>query len=345
MRSINNSIKKIVILAILPLLISGCEEVLMEPSPENSYTKNFELLWETVDRKYSYFEEKNIDWDSVYQYYLPRVKQAKNTIEFFELMDEMMFELRDGHVNIRAGFDVSRNWKWYLDYPQNFDYSLIERNYLKNDYQITGPFKNRLIDGVGYVYYESFEDKVSDATMQYIITKYQQAKGLIIDVRNNGGGTLSNAYNILNHLTDKKRLVHYYHYKTGPGHDEFGDPVPKYIEPEGKEEYNKKIVVITNRSCYSATTFFVQMMKILPNVTVIGDITGGGGGLPINNELPNGWTYRFSSTQTTTTEGYQEDDGVKHIEFGVKPHIEVDITGSDIERGRDTILEYALNTF
>ena len=69
------------------------------------------------------------------------------------------------------------------------------------------------------------------------------------------------------------------------------------------------------------------MMSFLPNVTLIGDQTGGGGGLPINNELPNGWRYRFSSTRTIDADGH-------NIEFGVKPDITVALDSADLANGK-----------
>ena len=43
---------------------------------------------------------------------------------------------------------------------------------------------------------------------------------------------------------------------------------------------DKPIVVLVNRHSYSATNFFSAYMSTLPNVTLIGDQSGGGGGVP-----------------------------------------------------------------
>ena len=75
-------------------------------------------------------------------------------------------------------------------------------------------------------------------------------------------------------------------------------------------------------------------MKSLPNVTVVGDVTGGGCGLPFNSELPNGWSVRFSAAPITGPDG-------KLTEFGVEPDVKVDMAQNDISNGHDTILDYA----
>lgn len=334
--------------AMIFLLCASCEELFIDGKAEGDAVKNFDEMWKTVDENYSFFTSKNIDWDSAYQANRPKVSDGMPSDSLFRIMSDMLYTLRDGHVNLYAGFDISRNWEWYLDYPQNFDFSIIERNYLGDSYQISGPFYNTLIDSIGYIYYESFERDFSESVWDYLIRQYSSrvenerdtvlVKGLIIDVRNNGGGSLTNARTMVSRFVEEKTLVHYWQYKDGPGHDDFTDRIPKYIEPGGDFQYRGPVIILTNRSCFSATNFFVQMMKeVMPRnrLRVVGDDTGGGGGLPINRELPNGWIYRFSSTVTTTAAG-------QNIEFGIEPDVKVDMTPEDMDEGRDTILEAAL---
>jgi C-terminal processing protease CtpA/Prc len=75
-------------------------------------------------------------------------------------------------------------------------------------------------------------------------------------------------------------------------------------------------------------------MKYAPNVTVMGDQTGGGSGLPFTSELPNGWSIRFSASPMINAEK-------DHIEFGVEPDIYVNMQQSDKDKNQDTIVETA----
>jgi C-terminal processing protease CtpA/Prc len=70
-------------------------------------------------------------------------------------------------------------------------------------------------------------------------------------------------------------------------------------------------------------------------VTLVGDRTGGGGGIPISADLPNGWQYRFSATYQTLPDGF-------NIEHGIAPDIEVQTTVQDELNGRDAIIEKAI---
>ena len=92
--------------------------------------------------------------------------------------------------------------------------------------------------------------------------------------------------------------------------------------------------MLTNRSSYSATNDFVKIMHILPKVTIVGDHTGGGSGLPYSSELPNGWSVRFSACPSF-------DVNMQHTEFGIEPDIRVEMTDEDRARGMDTIIETA----
>ena len=94
-------------------------------------------------------------------------------------------------------------------------------------------------------------------------------------------------------------LVGYIRHKTGKGHRDFSPLQAQYLTPSNGIRWQKPVVVITNRGVYSAANEFVKYMKNLPNVTIIGDKTGGGAGMPFSNELPNGWSVRFSATRHT----------------------------------------------
>ena len=75
-------------------------------------------------------------------------------------------------------------------------------------------------------------------------------------------------------------------------------------------------------------------MRCFPNVTLVGDKTGGGSGLPFSSELPNGWGVRFSASPHL-------DAQKQHIEFGIDPDKKVDMSKEDENNDLDTIIEEA----
>ncbi|MDL2241236.1 hypothetical protein LJC69_06385, partial [Bacteroidales bacterium OttesenSCG-928-K22] len=181
----------------------------------------------------------------------------------------------------------------------------------------------------------------------FIAEKYVDCKGIIFDVRNNGGGYVANVNFIGSQLVDFEFLYGVYKVKNGPKHNDFSEYIPLMVypvekqgaelqTPQAKRFKSNNIIVLTNRHCYSATNFFVMLMKSLPNVTVVGDYTGGGGGLPMDYQLPNGWNYRFSST-------ISYDNREVNIEHGIAPHIKIDMSPEDIAEGKDSLIEKAIS--
>ena len=75
-------------------------------------------------------------------------------------------------------------------------------------------------------------------------------------------------------------------------------------------------------------------MRALPQVTVMGDKTGGGSGMPMSSTLPNGWSLRLSACPTLDAKG-------NSTEFGIEPDIHVNMTSEDMQKGLDTIIETA----
>jgi hypothetical protein len=319
------------------IAVTSCDRLFITPDPASSNQANFDLLWNTVDEKYSFFTYKNVDWNAARVTYRPQAEKAKNDKELFQVMATMLNELKDGHVNLTSDFDVSRNWSWYQDYPANFNWDIIDRNYLGRDSQLAGPFVTDTLRKVGYMYYGSFQSPIESKKIDLLFKKLNSLplKGLIIDIRNNGGGALVYADEFIQHLLKQNTLIGYTRYKSGPEHDAFTNYIKNELDPKGVTYTGRKIVLLTNRQVYSAANYFASALSQLADVTIIGDQTGGGGGAPISAELQAGWRVRFSATQMFNAD-YQ------HLEAGVKPDIKVDISKADEAIGKDTILEEAI---
>jgi hypothetical protein len=325
----------IILLAFIAPLTISCEKLFIEADRPNTHENNFELLWTEIDEKYSFFQYKNINWDSIYDVYRPQINNELTERAFFDIMAGMVNELRDGHVNIYSDFDRSRNLDWFAGYPANFKMDDVQKRYLGEDYSTIGPFLTIDIDSIGYIYSGSFSDDFMKRDIDRIIEQFEHLRGIIFDVRNNSGGVSRTGQIIASRFADRMRLTSYTLYKSGPGHGDFSDPQPNYISPQGAKQFMKPVVVLSNRRTYSATNDFVLNMATIPHVKIMGDRTGGGGGTPYDYELPNGWRCRFPRTQTLTSNGI-------NVENGIEPDIRVNITSRDAERGIDTIIETAI---
>ena len=102
--------------------------------------------------------------------------------------------------------------------------------------------------------------------------------------------------------------------------------------------WDGQIVVLTNRSCFSAANNFVSVMKDLPNVTIVGAKTGGGGGMPFTSELPIGWSIRFSACPILDAKGNVIENGIDP-----SPGCEVHAPAEELAKGKDAILDFAID--
>lgn len=321
---------------LLGFLFQAC---INEPDIEpNTHRGNFEALWKIIDTRYCYLDYKEIDWDAVYNKYSPRVDTVSDKYSLFNLLGEMLAELKDGHVNLYSEFDRSRYWNWYTDYPANFDSKLIlNSRYLGDNYRIAGAFRyKKIADGtVGYVYYGSFSGKYNDANIFEIFSHFADCKGIIIDIRDNGGGMLTNSEVLASCFFTEKTLTGYITHKIGDGHSDFSKPKAVYTLSHEKLKWKRPVIVLTNRMTYSAANDFVCRMKYAPNAVIVGDKTGGGGGMPMSSELPNGWMVRFSASPMYDAE-------MQNTEWGLEPDVKVSMSELDKFLGYDTIIETAV---
>jgi hypothetical protein len=314
--------------------VSCVDEEQFSDTPEG----NFEALWKIIDEHYCFFDYKQheygLDWQAVYNKYKVRARGDMTSAQLFEVLSDMLAELRDGHVNLSASHDFGRYWTWHEAYPANFSDTLLRR-YLGTDYKIASGLDYRILDdNIGYVRYESFSDGIGEGNLDEVLSFMLLCRGLIIDIRNNGGGDLTNAEKLAARFCQEKTLVGYIQHKTGKGHSDFSPLEPRYLEPSSRIRWHKPVCVLTNRHVYSAANEFVSQMKALPTVQIVGDRTGGGAGMPFSSSLPNGWTVRFSAVPIY--------DAQKHnTEFGIDPDYNVQLTDADFARGKDTIIEFA----
>ncbi|MDO5571954.1 MAG: S41 family peptidase [Bacteroidales bacterium] len=324
--------KKFLIILFSFIVASCVEEEQFQDTPQG----NFDACWKILNEKYCFFSFKDIDWNDIYYKYKPQVSSNIKKDSLFNILNNMLKELKDGHVNIYSPFNVGRYWDWFENYPENFNED-IQKNYIGTNYKIASGMKYIMLpDSIGYIYYSSFSSSISNLGLDYILAYFANTKGIIFDVRNNTGGALTNVEAIASRFTNNKYLSGYISHKTGSGHNDFSELYPFYVNPSERIHYNKPVAVLTNRHTFSAANNFVGVIKILPQVTTIGDITGGGSGLPFSSELPNGWSIRFSASPIY-------DNEKKQTEFGISPDIKVDMTKKDMENGIDTIIETAID--
>jgi len=331
-------------------LFVGCEKMLLGPEPEDAARSNFEILWKTLDENYALFTAKRINWDSLHIVYGSKITTTTTESELWDIVTAMMSHLDDGHVVI---VNKDRSKVFSASHMANIPATDFSLDLVKNKYLSTVT-----VAGAGYLAY----GKLRSANTGYIaissfaasnagngidwaydidraVQQLYDTDAMIIDVRNNGGG-LRVTGNIINSAFIDRDLTYFYQrLKTGPGHDDFGAPRPISISPRpGVPRFTKRIVLLTNRFSGSGSEYTAQVFKNLSYSTQIGDTTFGAfGEITMVAQLPNGWTFWYPCTMTTTPDG-RCPEGI-----GILPDILVRNTRADITAGNDKVLESAIS--
>lgn len=329
--------KKIILLILCTILYS-CSR---NDEYNNSPAGNFNALWKIIDENYCFFDYKEIDWDQIYDEYKIQIDEDMDENSLFIILSAMVNELKDGHVNLFSGNQISAYDEWQRGDPFNFNFFTVKSYYLDNNYSFfdNAVYYKAIEKGkIGYIYYQSFTKSVLETELDLMFKRLNDCESLIIDIRDNGGGSLTNSDRLASRFFHRKTVTGYIQHKTGKGHNDFSSPYPIYLEPSHSMLWpkEKRVVVLTNRKCYSAANNFISKMNVLENITTIGTRSGGGNGFPFTSELPNGWGIRFSTSPILNI-------NKQHTEFGIDPDITVEAIHQIKDQPLDPILEYAIS--
>ena len=314
----------------LCFLLTACEKALI-PTLDNTPQAVFDEMWRQVDENYIYFDLKQVDWDAQYDKYAPLITADMTEAALFKVCGDMLQELRDGHnvlknptstsvYNVKEGFEI------------NFDLATIKKNYLDNDFSENGFYTFGILENnIGYVHFADFAGARRIAQVMEFMDQ-QGVDKLIFDVRNNGGG--EGAEDIVPYFIQEPTNVGYTIEKTGTERQAVSPQLSFIVEPANLY-FDKPVALLTNRGSYSATSYLAGMMKPLPNVTLVGQITGGGGGGNATFRLQNDWALSVSVSTFL-------DTNFEDIEGGVVPDVEINNDKAVLESGVDEMLERAL---
>ena len=300
----------------------------------------FDEIWREFDLHYSFFTLKHVDWAAIGATYRPRAIAATSDQEFAFQVGKMLNELHDVHVSLTpTGVGYAMRYLSPSDTSAAlFDPELSLARYVRSTH--TTPrrqFRFGMIsDSIGYVLLPSFVGSALATELDAALDAMPSATRLIIDVRNNRGGGVTNAREIAGRFADRARTYGYLRMRNGPRHDDFTDYIEERVEPTSSRTFRGEVVVLTNRRDFSSAEDFVMAMHVLPNVTIMGDTTAGASGGPLERELSNGWTYELSEWIEYTS------DFRVFEEIGLAPDVVVKPAAGDAAAGFDRVLERAM---
>ncbi|MEO6285985.1 MAG: S41 family peptidase [Dyadobacter sp.] len=331
------------ILIALLFSFSSCQEMMVGPEVDNSNETNFRQMWEKFDSHYGLFLVKNIDWNKVYASHLPMAKAAKTDAELFSVLSSAVHILDDKHINIYTNSpaltDYNSGLNGHIPAQEDFDFKVVREKYLTEYHEETEDFiYGKLTPEIGYIHIESFHGEFSfyEKNMEKAITALSSTKGIIFDIRNHKGGSDLVSRHVAGRFASSKKLFMTSKKRNGPRHDQFEAPINWYVEPTGKSQYTKPVILLTTSTTISAGETFTFAMRENDNVTHIGTKTAGAFSDVIAQQLPNGWII------TVGVGDYRGSDSKSYEGVGITPKIISENMKADVLKGVDKTLELAL---
>lgn len=202
-------------------------------------------------------------------------------------------------------------------------------------------FEFRLLQGnLAYVAINSFGDPEIEKPFMAAWPQIQGSNGLILDLRQNDGGSGMIAYELLGFLSAEAfSLPRWKSRQYVPTRRAWGTAGAWYTaDPQtwkGKpaDYYAKPVVLLIGPRSISATDVFAESFRMMNRGAIIGEPTGGSTGDPVGFGLPGGGSARVSTSANVGT------DLVGH---GVQPTQFVPRTVQDFQGNRDAALEAAI---
>lgn len=197
--------------------------------------------------------------------------------------------------------------------------------------------------GIAYLAVNEFEDDAGPRAFAEHLPRILAAKGLILDVRHNGGGSASYGLDILSYLSDQpiqeeaRRSLEYVPvFRAWNGsYVAWRTLASRSFERPHEAHFRGPVAVLAGPRTFSAGEDFVVSFKLMRRGLLIGEATGGSTGQPLQFELPGGGHARICAKRDTWP------DGTEFVGQGIAPSLRVAPTIGDVRAGRDPVVERA----
>lgn len=266
----------------------------------------------------------NLTEEQSYQYAEAQLALIVNNVSEY-LTENSRAEFLIRHVSNQVNQEHSINW------------GIIEKNEKRIGYLVVDHFVNfDNYEGIERTDITPYNEKF-DEIIEQVLVQLADTDELILDIRNNGGGydmqglQLARRFMAQDHIAWDISAFY---------QGEFNFQAKVQATPHTGTRYLKPISVLISPSTFSAAETFSMVMHNLPQVTMVGEETGGATSDTMPRLLPNHWFYNLSN------EYYLDSAGNNFEIMGVQPDIEVPAYDGELRaEGRDSAIETVINSY
>ena len=351
-----------------------------------SFTEVFDAFWNGMNNNYVFWSIDTTNWDYMYKTYRPlfekldinKTSDVQKSVGYFRAMTDGLI---DSHYNINFSAPVSdssvspaydRKLKDGIIRPRYVFYQYDANYYLDSDYvygmdsinasgcDTTEAIAGTINGNVLYLGFNQFDLKTAYGSadngvktvlqffLNYLHNPPAALKGIIIDVRGNGGGNISDLNFLVGNLIDSKLTIGYTRYKSGNGRLDYTPWAPAIVTPQpGAKAITVPVVVLTDIWTTSMAELTAMAVHALPNGNghTVGEKTWGATGPLTDNEILNGGQFTAANFlfAYTSSSVFKYIDGNIYEGKGFPPDYNVPFNLNAFQTSGDTQLEKALS--
>lgn len=350
-----------------------------------NFNEVFDGFWTGMNNNYVFWDIDTVNWDQVYRTYKPlfaklNVNDSNDVRKAYTYFKQMTSGLVDSHYNIsfadrwlKDSNSVNPAFQRKMASPDFHPripifhfYDTIPRHYLdagrrgftntpdKQYVAVSGTINQNIL----YLFFNGFSLKTLFNTdtingvkrvEQYFfdaLANRTDLKGIIIDVRGNGGGDLDDLNFLLGKMVTQPVQFGYTRSKLGNGRLDYTPWAPAYVGPQpGGKAITIPIVMLADAWSVSMAEITTMAVKALPNGHFVGERTWGANGPLTGNKFYNGGQFSTGWLKLVYTSSlmFKYKDGNIYEGVGFPPDITVPYNPAALKAGRDLQLEAALS--
>lgn len=301
-----------------------------------------EAVYQHFNEHYPFFDLHNVDWEANTDRARAMVRPDTSDAELLDILRVQLDGVRDGHVYIytgETGFSPhpGTSWKEHHADANTVAQALTPVTCIPDSALCYGTLPGNIgwirLLGMDADNARGQATAKAHAHMQTAAQALAGTKAIVIDNRFNPGG--SDDVSLAYAASFSNGGFEAFH-KVIVTPDGVSDPIPAFVPGMPGTKLTQPVYLLNSRYTASAAEIFSITMRELPQVTIIGDPSGGELSDILNRQLPNGWQLGMSHQIYRTNAG-EEFEG---LGIPVDEPAPFDLNG--FLAGQDTVVQALL---